>query len=97
MITSRCGQQIYRNGSICSSGLGMIGAVLVTVNTNYKSNELEYILNQSDSTTLVLMGECRGHQLLQNHPRGYPSLDTAKPGKLDAPKLARSQECDLYR
>ncbi|MBW2672859.1 MAG: AMP-binding protein [Deltaproteobacteria bacterium] len=34
-------------------GLGMIGAVLVTVNTNYKSHELEYILNQSDSTTLV--------------------------------------------
>ena len=34
-------------------GLGMIGAILVTVNTNYKSHELEYILNQSDSTTLV--------------------------------------------
>jgi fatty-acyl-CoA synthase len=34
-------------------GLGMIGAVLVTVNTNYKSHELEYILNQSDSTALI--------------------------------------------
>jgi len=40
-------------------GLGMIGAVLVTVNTNYKSHELEYILNQSDSTTLVHSGGYR--------------------------------------
>jgi len=44
-------------------GLSMIGAVLVTVNTNYKSSELEYILKQSDSTTLVLMEEQR-HQFL---------------------------------
>ncbi|HQJ07958.1 MAG TPA: AMP-binding protein, partial [Deltaproteobacteria bacterium] len=32
-------------------GLGIVGAVLVTVNINYKSSELEYILGQSDSTT----------------------------------------------
>ncbi|WP_173201406.1 AMP-binding protein, partial [Geobacter sp. SVR] len=32
-----------------------IGAVLVTVNTSYKSAELEYILNQSDSTTLFMV------------------------------------------
>lgn len=41
-------------------GLGMIGAVLVTVNTNYKSHELEYILDQSDSTTLVHVEGYRG-------------------------------------
>jgi len=29
-----------------------IGAILVTVNTYYKSHELEYLLKQSDSTTL---------------------------------------------
>jgi fatty-acyl-CoA synthase len=39
-------------GSICSSA-GHVGAVLVSVNTNYKSHRLEYILRQSDSTTLV--------------------------------------------
>ncbi|MBV5349860.1 AMP-binding protein, partial [bacterium] len=32
-----------------------IGAVLVTVNTAYKSSELEYVLNQSDSTTLFMV------------------------------------------
>jgi len=32
--------------------LGMTGGILVTVNTNYQTHELEYILKQSDSTTL---------------------------------------------
>jgi len=32
-----------------------IGAVLVTVNTSYKSAELAYILEQSDATTLFLV------------------------------------------
>ncbi len=32
-----------------------IGAVLVTVNTNYKIFEAEYLLRQSDSSTLILM------------------------------------------
>ena len=32
-----------------------IGAVMVTVNTNYKIFELEYLLKQSDSTTLVMI------------------------------------------
>ena len=32
-----------------------IGAVLVTVNINYKIFELEYLLRQSDSNTLILM------------------------------------------
>jgi fatty-acyl-CoA synthase len=30
-----------------------IGAVLVTVNTNYKAQELEYVLSQGDISTLV--------------------------------------------
>ncbi len=34
--------------------LGRMGAVLVTVNTQYRSSELEYILRQSDIRTLVL-------------------------------------------
>ncbi len=32
-----------------------IGAVFVTVNTNYKTFELEYLLNQSDTKVLVMM------------------------------------------
>jgi fatty-acyl-CoA synthase len=68
-------------------GLGMIGAVLVAVNTNYKSNELEYILNQSDSTTLVLMEEYRDTNFYKTTQEVIPELDTAKPGELNVPKL----------
>lgn len=39
--------------------LGMVGGVLVTINTNYQSHELEYILRQSDSTTLFLIDAYR--------------------------------------
>jgi len=34
---------------------GKMGGVMVTVNTNYKVFELEYLLRQSDSTTLILI------------------------------------------
>jgi fatty-acyl-CoA synthase len=68
-------------------GLGMIGAVLVTVNTSYKSNELEYILNQSDSTTLVLMEEYRDTNFYKTTQEVIPELNTAKPGELRVPKL----------
>ncbi len=34
-----------------------IGAVMVTVNTNYKQFELEYLLRQSDAMTLIMIEE----------------------------------------
>ncbi|MGM0922223.1 MAG: AMP-binding protein [Bacillota bacterium] len=37
-----------------------IGAILVTVNTSYQSSELEYLLKQSDSTTLFLIDGFKG-------------------------------------
>ncbi|WP_243387645.1 AMP-binding protein [Bacillus kexueae] len=37
-----------------------IGAVLVTVNTSYQARELEYLLQQSDSTTLFLIDGFKG-------------------------------------
>ena len=37
-------------------GAAKSGAILVTVNTNYKIFELEYLLTQSDTKELVMMG-----------------------------------------
>ena len=37
-------------------GAAKCGAILVTVNTNYKIFELEYLLTQSDTKVLVMMG-----------------------------------------
>ncbi|HPC47164.1 MAG TPA: AMP-binding protein [Deltaproteobacteria bacterium] len=68
-------------------GLGMIGAVLVTVNTNYKSSELAYILNQSDSTTLVLMEGYRDTNFYAITREVIPELDRCAPGRTESDTL----------
>ena len=66
---------------------GKMGAVLVTVNTNYRTAELEYLLKQSDSTTIVLMDEFRGASYTEMLYEIIPELKTAEPGKLQSKKL----------
>ncbi len=68
-------------------GLAMIGAVLVTVNTNYKSHELEYILRQSDSTTLVMMEEYRDTNFYNTIHTVVPHHTLAKPGETKCENL----------
>lgn len=41
-----------------------VGAVLVTVNTNYRAAELEYVLRQGDVAALFLMGQYRDNNFL---------------------------------
>src|SRR5262245_50408018 len=41
-----------------------IGATLVTVNTNYRAAELEYVLRQGDVATLVMIGQYRDNNFL---------------------------------
>ncbi|KMJ59536.1 AMP-binding protein [Bacillus sp. LL01] len=64
-----------------------IGAVLVTVNTSYQSKELEYLLRQSDSTTLLLMDEFKGASYLDMLYELCPELKNSTPGELQAEKL----------
>ena len=64
-----------------------IGAVLVTVNTAYKSAELEYILNQSDSTTLFMVRSFKDTDYVQTVYDVAPELRAAEPGKVTSPKL----------
>ena len=68
-------------------GLGMIGAVLVTVNTYYKSSELEYILKQSDSMTLVLIEEYRDTNYYDTVREIVARLDSSAPGATKSPNL----------
>ena len=60
--------------------LGMIGGILVTVNTNYQSHELEYILKQSDSTTLFLIDSYRDTSFYDTVRNIIPEVDGCKPG-----------------
>ncbi|HEY5513373.1 MAG TPA: AMP-binding protein, partial [Geomonas sp.] len=59
-----------------------IGAVLVTVNTSYKSAELEYILNQSDSSTLFLVQQFKDTDYVRTLSEVVPELAASQPGKL---------------
>lgn len=69
-------------------GSARMGAVLVTVNTSYRSAELEYLLEQSDTTTLILIGGVRdADEYLKVLNKVCPTLKDSEPGKFDDPKL----------
>ncbi|MDR1600265.1 MAG: AMP-binding protein [Oscillospiraceae bacterium] len=64
-----------------------MGAVLVTVNTNYKQFELEYLLRQSDTHTLVMIGAVRDNIYIDHINGICPELKERKSGELQSAKL----------
>jgi fatty-acyl-CoA synthase len=70
-------------------GTAKMGAVLVTVNPSYRTSELEYLLRQSDTTTLVLIRNYRDANYVQMVNDLIPELATSKPGQLSASKFPR--------
>lgn len=66
---------------------GKMGAVLVTVNTSYRSAELEYLLKQSDSGTLILMESLKDHSYIKTLYELIPELKNSKPGELQSEKF----------
>ncbi|MBU8612711.1 AMP-binding protein [Bacillus subtilis] len=59
-----------------------IGAVLVTVNTNYQAHELDYLLKQSDAAALIIMDSYRGTSYPDIVNSLIPELQEAMPGQL---------------
>jgi fatty-acyl-CoA synthase len=69
-------------------GSPKMGAVMVTVNTNFRSFELEYLLKQSDSNTLILTGGVREpDEFIKVIYDVCPELKHCKPGQLNSEKL----------
>ncbi|AQQ52040.1 AMP-binding protein [Planococcus lenghuensis] len=66
---------------------GKMGGVLVTVNTNYQAAELEYLLKQSDATTLVLGEEFKGTNYIDVLNEVVPELASAEKGSIASSKL----------
>jgi fatty-acyl-CoA synthase len=64
-----------------------IGAILVTINTSYKSAELEYILNQSDSNTLFMVRSFKDSDYVQTIGDVVPELAASEPGSLSCAGL----------
>ena len=59
-----------------------IGAVLVTVNTNYKLAEVEYLLKNADIHTLCMIGEYRDSDYVNMLFELVPELKTNRRGDL---------------
>lgn len=58
-----------------------IGAVLVTVNTNYKVFEVEYLLRQSDTHTLIFINGFKDSNYLEIIQSLIPELEGKNPGE----------------
>ncbi|ABZ82718.1 long chain fatty acid acyl-coa ligase [Heliomicrobium modesticaldum Ice1] len=70
-------------------GSAKMGAVLVTVNTNYRSFELEYLLRQSDATTLFLIDGFRDNNFVEIINELCPGLGDSEPGRLSLRRLPK--------
>jgi len=64
-----------------------IGVVLVTVNTAYKSHELEYVLEQSDMKALAIIDGYQDVDYIQIVYELIPELKTQERGKLNSEKF----------
>ena len=58
-----------------------IGAVLLTVNTNYREHELRYLLTQSECENIFLIDRMRDHDYLETLYRIAPELRTQSRGQ----------------
>lgn len=85
---------------------GKMGAVLVTVNTNYQAKELEYLLQQSDATTLIVDEGYKGTSYIDILRSICPELQDKEDGVVTSqrlPKLKRiilmtdKQEAGIYK
>lgn len=72
---------------ITQFGSAKAGAVLVTVNTNYRAFELEYLLRQSNVATLVLIGGYRDANYTDMINEVCPELKFCQPGQLISEKI----------
>lgn len=66
---------------------GKMGAALVTVNTNYQAAELAYLLQQSESTTLILDESFKGTSYIDVIRTVCPELAESNGGDIVSEKL----------
>ncbi len=77
----------YPEWIITAFACAKIGAILVTVNTNYKIYEAEYLLRQSDAKALVLIDGFKDSNYIEIMRQICPEVDTSEKGKLRSKRL----------
>ncbi|MET3682254.1 fatty-acyl-CoA synthase [Alkalibacillus flavidus] len=63
---------------------GKMGAVLVTVNTSYQAQELDYLLKQSESSTLILAESFKGTSYIDIVKELIPDLAEQEKGNIQS-------------
>src|SRR5262249_33360835 len=79
----------YPDRVVAQFATGKMGAVLVTVNPSYRTHELEYLLKQSDVSTLLLIGSFKTSDYIGMINELIPELRDSEPGRLSAAKFPR--------
>lgn len=64
-----------------------IGAILVNINPSYRTHELEYALDQSGTSTLVLQGAFKSSDYVEMLSELVPEIDTVSPSELISQRL----------
>ncbi|MDR0323468.1 MAG: AMP-binding protein [Treponema sp.] len=64
-----------------------IGVVLITVNTSYKTHELDYVLKQSDMVCLCVIDGWRDSDYIGMVHELVPELRTSQRGHINSPKF----------
>ncbi len=64
-----------------------IGAVAITVNTNYKAHEIDFIIENSDMHTLCMTDGMPGNDYLETINSLIPELKTSQRGKLKSARF----------
>jgi fatty-acyl-CoA synthase len=77
---------------VAAFAVGMLGGVLVPVNTFASRAELKYVLRHSDASVLLMQPQLQKHRFLEDLLAGYPAIARGAPGRLrclDLPQLRR--------
>jgi fatty-acyl-CoA synthase len=75
----------YAEWVVAQFATAKIGAVLVTVNPSYRLHELQYLLKQSDTSTLLLIDSFKTSDYVGMINELVPELRDSAPGQLQSP------------
>ncbi len=79
----------YTEWVLCQFATAKIGAVLVNVNPAFRTHELAYLLEQSETSALVLIGQFRTSDYVAMINEVVPELRDSQPGELASPRLPK--------
>src|SRR5688500_14107868 len=79
----------YPEWVVAQFATAKIGAVLITVNPAYRTQELEYLLKQSDTATLILIDSFKTSDYIGMLNELIPELSNAEPGALVSARFPR--------